>query len=129
MEAATLSALEDTLMPFALGDLDLVRQFLDSAKLMPVRHDSAAEVVYVIPPKAKLDAHRQGAPPDRTALAVLRPRSRGRDRRTSVRLEEAKMTLLVELLDAAFERLTLPEDQVKQIKAAVAGEVRAGRSA
>ena len=39
------------------------------------------------------------------------------------------MSLLVELLDAALGSVSLPDNQVRQIKAAVAGEVRARLSA
>jgi hypothetical protein len=47
----------------------------------------------------------------------------------AVRVEEAKATLLFEVLTGALDNLSLPDQQVQQIKAAVAGEVRARLSA
>lgn len=124
LEIARIDAMVDSLWPVAMGDPDLIRQFLDTAKLMPMRDDSAAEVVYVISPLAKLQAIDK-------MIKLMERRSRflGLDHadglmERAVQLEEAKMGLLVELLDAAIDKTSLPAQQASQLKMALAAEVR-----
>src|SRR5690349_2835029 len=46
LEVARIDAMVDSLWPVAMGDVELVRQFIDSKKMVPLRDDDGAELVY-----------------------------------------------------------------------------------
>lgn len=118
LELSRLDAMTASLWPIAMGDLDLVRQFIDAKKTMPLRDDSAREIVYIIPSLAKLEAIEK-------CLKLMKRRAdylgldfqHGLDARRQA-LEEEKVTLFADAIMGVLTQLNIKLDQ-PEVKEAI----------